>query len=112
MAYNRRDDDLAYGDYNPGNEGREGDRGFVGDMGRRLFGNRKEVSTLPTNAMRSLYTPGPLVGVSSGLEADRGSHSAVRAVLLSRLGDLLLPSSTSAARDLLFYLELEQVGVL
>ena len=42
----RRDDDLAYGDYH-GQEGEEGDRGMIGDMGRRFFGGRKEVSTLP-----------------------------------------------------------------
>jgi hypothetical protein len=50
MAYNRRDDDLAYGDYNPGRDSQEGqDRGMIGDMGRRLFGGRKEVSPcLPT----------------------------------------------------------------
>lgn len=45
MANNRRDDDLAYGDYYQG--GGEGDRGIVGDMGRRLFGgSRKEVRTV------------------------------------------------------------------
>ncbi|KAJ4376274.1 hypothetical protein N0V83_001557 [Neocucurbitaria cava] len=38
---NRRDDDLAYGDYH-GDEGEEGDRGLIGDMGRRFFGGRKE----------------------------------------------------------------------
>jgi phospholipase D1/2 len=42
MAYNRRDDDLAYGDYH-GEGGAEGDRGLIGDMGRRLFGGKKEV---------------------------------------------------------------------
>lgn len=45
MANNRRDDDLAYGEYH-GQGGGEGDRGFVGDMGRRLFGGRKEVRTV------------------------------------------------------------------
>ncbi|KAH9867037.1 hypothetical protein IAQ61_007628 [Plenodomus lingam] len=40
----RRDDDLAYGDYNE-QEGRQGDRGLIGDMGRRFFGGgRKEDS--------------------------------------------------------------------
>jgi hypothetical protein len=42
MAYNRRDDDLAYGDYHgqgrPQQEGEEGERGFIGDMGKRFFG--------------------------------------------------------------------------
>lgn len=43
MASNRRDDDLAYGDYHDGRrregqEGEEGERGFIGDMGKRLFG--------------------------------------------------------------------------
>lgn len=42
MANNRRDDDLAYGEYH-GEGGAEGDRGMIGDMGRRLFGGRKEV---------------------------------------------------------------------
>jgi len=40
----RRDDDLAYGDYH-GQEGDEGDRGLIGDMGRRFGFGRKEVST-------------------------------------------------------------------
>ena len=43
MAHNRRDDDLAYGDYHGQQEGQEGDRGMIGDMGRRLFGGKKEV---------------------------------------------------------------------
>ncbi|KAF1849313.1 phospholipase D/nuclease [Cucurbitaria berberidis CBS 394.84] len=40
---NRRDDDLAYGDYH-GQEGGggEGDRGLIGDVGRRFFGGKKE----------------------------------------------------------------------
>lgn len=45
MAYNRRDEDLAYGDY----QGRpaqssgeaEGERGLLGDMGKRFFGGSK-----------------------------------------------------------------------
>ncbi|KAF1836290.1 phospholipase D/nuclease [Decorospora gaudefroyi] len=37
----RRDDDLAYGDYH-GEEGEEGDRGLIGDMGRRFGFGRKE----------------------------------------------------------------------
>jgi phospholipase D1/2 len=42
----RRDDDLAYGDYYArGGEGEEGDRGLIGDMGRRFGFGRKEVST-------------------------------------------------------------------
>lgn len=40
----RRDDDLAYGEYH-GQQGEEGDRGMIGDMGRRFFGGRKEVWT-------------------------------------------------------------------
>lgn len=46
MAYNRRDDDMAYGDYHQQQEGQEGERGFIGDMGRRVFGGNKEVSAL------------------------------------------------------------------
>lgn len=58
MAYNRRDDDLAYGDYHGQQEGEEGDRGLMGDMGRRLFGGRKEVRPLSEkrSALLSLYT--------------------------------------------------------
>ncbi|ORY13180.1 hypothetical protein BCR34DRAFT_275760 [Clohesyomyces aquaticus] len=42
MAYNRRDDDLAYGEYH-GQEGpEEGERGFIGDVGKRLFGRRPQ----------------------------------------------------------------------
>ncbi|XPS78824.1 Phospholipase D [Ascochyta lentis] len=40
----RRDDDLAYGDYHGQAEGEEGDRGMMGDMGRRFFGGKKEHS--------------------------------------------------------------------
>jgi phospholipase D1/2 len=49
MAYNRRDDDLAYGEYHgrPQPEGEEGERGFIGDMGKRFFGGRNNVSSLP-----------------------------------------------------------------
>jgi hypothetical protein len=43
MAHNRRDDDLAYGEYHGDQDGAEGDRGLMGDMGRRLFGGKKEV---------------------------------------------------------------------
>lgn len=39
----RRDDDLAYGDYHGQGDGEEGDRGMIGDMGRRFFGGKKEV---------------------------------------------------------------------
>lgn len=46
MAYNRRDDDLAYGDYQgrpaQGSGEGESDRGFIGDVGKRLFGGRKQ----------------------------------------------------------------------
>lgn len=39
---NRRDDDLAYGEYHgQGQEGGEGERGFIGDVGRRFFGGNK-----------------------------------------------------------------------
>lgn len=37
----RRDDDLAYGEYHE-QEGQEGDRGLIGDMGRRFGFGRKE----------------------------------------------------------------------
>jgi len=74
MAQHRRDDDLAYGEYNPRNDGEEGNRGVMSDMGRRLFGGRKEVSTIRfTNANAVIVHLDP---VPSGLEADRGSHSA------------------------------------
>jgi hypothetical protein len=50
MAYNRRDrdDDLAYGDYHgqPQREGEEGERGFIGDMGKRFFGGGNNVSSI------------------------------------------------------------------
>lgn len=38
----RRDDDLAYGDYHGQGEGQEGDRGLIGDVGRRFFGGKNE----------------------------------------------------------------------
>lgn len=41
MANNRRDDDLAYGDPPPGGEG---ERGFIGDMGKRFFGGGSTTS--------------------------------------------------------------------
>lgn len=46
----RRDDDLAYGEYHE----QEGDRGLIGDMGRRFGFGKKEVSTYL--AMRSSCT--------------------------------------------------------
>jgi phospholipase D1/2 len=37
------DDDLAYGEYHDrGEAGAEGDRGFVGDVFRRMRGNRQD----------------------------------------------------------------------
>jgi len=45
MAYNRRDDDLAYGDYHPqgDDDGAEGERGiFGGRVSKRLFGKTGE----------------------------------------------------------------------
>jgi hypothetical protein len=52
----RRDDDLAYGEYND-QGGQEGDRGLIGDMGRRFGFGKKEVSTgiSSSNAMLSLH---------------------------------------------------------
>lgn len=45
MAYNQRDDDLAYGDdHRQQREGQEGDRGFIGDVGKRIFGGGRPVS--------------------------------------------------------------------
>ncbi|XP_014560613.1 hypothetical protein COCVIDRAFT_34248 [Bipolaris victoriae FI3] len=44
----RRDDDLAYGEYNA-QEGQEGDRGLIGDMGRR-FGFGKKENTQPQSS--------------------------------------------------------------
>jgi hypothetical protein len=40
MAYNKPDDDLAYGSYHGQGqpEGEQGERGFIGDVGKRLFG--------------------------------------------------------------------------
>ncbi|KAF2746220.1 phospholipase D/nuclease [Sporormia fimetaria CBS 119925] len=44
MAYNRRDDDLAYGKYHRqgGQESGEGERGFIGDVGKMFFGGGKK----------------------------------------------------------------------
>ena len=47
MAYNRRDDDLAYGDYHGergdrGEQQGEGERGIIGDIGRQFFGGKKQ----------------------------------------------------------------------
>ncbi|CAI6332368.1 unnamed protein product [Periconia digitata] len=39
MAYNSKDDDLAYGeDHRQQRQGEEGDRGLIGDVGKRIFG--------------------------------------------------------------------------
>lgn len=54
---NRRDDDLAYGDYY-GQGGGEGDRGLVGDMGRRFFGGKKEVSPYKFSCALHILKPG------------------------------------------------------
>jgi hypothetical protein len=43
LKMSRRDDDLAYGDYHGQGEGQEGDRGLIGDVGRRFFGGKNEV---------------------------------------------------------------------
>ena len=46
MAHNRRDDDLAYGDYHPrdgDDDGAEGERGiFGGRVSKRLFGGGQQ----------------------------------------------------------------------
>jgi hypothetical protein len=58
MAYNRRDDDLAYGEYHEQNrEGAEGDRGLIGDMGKRLFGGKKEVRPLSAKRQPVIVLP-------------------------------------------------------
>jgi hypothetical protein len=57
MAHNRRDDDLAYGEYHGDRDGAEGDRGLMGDMGRRLFGGKKEVRPLSTKQPSCHCTP-------------------------------------------------------
>ena len=55
MAYNRPDDDLAYGPYHGQGppEGEEGERGFIGDVGKRLFGGRKQDQPVSTFALDS-----------------------------------------------------------
>lgn len=65
MAYNRRDDDLAYGEYH-GEGGAEGDRGMIGDMGRRLFGGRKEVRPLFSKRHSSTVFPVHVAYVEAG----------------------------------------------
>jgi hypothetical protein len=67
MAYNRRDDDLAYGEYHDQDrDGAEGDRGFVGDMGRRLFGGRKEVRPLSAKRQPVIVHPAFIAHVRAG----------------------------------------------
>lgn len=51
MSYGRRDDDMAYGDYHEQQDGQEGERGFIGDMGKRLFGGNKQVSIFLIHAL-------------------------------------------------------------
>lgn len=41
MSSNRRDDDLAYGEYHGQGGDESGERGLIGDMGRRFFGGNK-----------------------------------------------------------------------
>ncbi|CAE7033193.1 hypothetical protein PTNB73_04902 [Pyrenophora teres f. teres] len=46
----RRDEDLAYGDYNK-REGEEGDRGLLGDVGRRFgFGKKENTASQPPSS--------------------------------------------------------------
>ncbi|KAA8621685.1 Phospholipase D/nuclease [Pyrenophora tritici-repentis] len=46
----RRDEDLAYGDYNT-REGEEGDRGLLGDVGRRFgFGKKENTGSQPSSS--------------------------------------------------------------
>lgn len=51
----RQDDDLAYGDYHGQGAGQEGDRGMIGDMGRRFFGGRKEVCAFWATMLSSVH---------------------------------------------------------
>lgn len=52
-GYGRNDDNLAYGEYHGDpNEAQEGERGFIGDVGRRFFGGSKpdqQASSCRTN---------------------------------------------------------------
>lgn len=72
MAHNRRDDDLAYGDYHgeghgerrhQQEQGDETDRGFIGDVGRRFFGGGNSVSPVFLHTRHSYqhYSPCPLL---------------------------------------------------
>jgi hypothetical protein len=63
----RRDDDLAYGDYHGQQGGEEGERGLVGDMGRRFFGGKKEVRASPLSTVLSWMSC-----MSSGFRLARG----------------------------------------
>ncbi|KAF2199747.1 phospholipase D/nuclease [Delitschia confertaspora ATCC 74209] len=49
MAYRRRDDDLAYGDYHPSgqsdDDGVEGERGMLGDVAKRIFVSLQQNTT-------------------------------------------------------------------
>jgi len=42
---------MAYGDYHEQQDGQEGERGFIGDMGKRLFGGNKQVSIFLIHAL-------------------------------------------------------------
>jgi hypothetical protein len=52
MAHKRPDDDLAYGSYYEEGrpEGEQGDRGFIGDVGKRLFGGGGRRQDQPVSA--------------------------------------------------------------
>lgn len=64
MARNRSDDDLAYGSYygQDQHEGEGADRGFIGDVGKRLFGGAGRRQDQPVSASPLYAWPGYHLG--------------------------------------------------
>ena len=96
MAYNRRDDDLAYGDYHgqgqqqPQREGEEGERGFIGDMGKRFFGGGGNVSAL--SLRNAMHREPPLSTVLDVLAAQASPLQPTTSTLFFRRPHYPLPS--------------------
>lgn len=79
MAYNRRDDDLAYGDYRGQDQGQQGDgeRGFIGDMGKRFFGGGSQPQAQP-QAQQSSSSGGGLFSFDTLHKAVHGLGSEIK----------------------------------
>jgi hypothetical protein len=59
---------MAYGDYNQQGEGEEGERGFIGDVGKRIFGKKPQAGQ-PVSLSQSVLQLTPITDSSRALQA-------------------------------------------